>query len=91
VATFEELNRLSSRELHDRAMARAKHRLDVRFYWDLMQITPVAEVTAGDVPEGEADVEHWSLQVHDAMKAEPEDAVDGRRAFYIDYLMRHGG
>lgn len=88
--TFEELNRLSSRELHDRAMARAKRHLDARFFWDLLQITPAAGAAAGEVTEAEEDVEHWSLQVHNAVKAEPEDAVDGRRAFYIDYLMRHG-
>jgi hypothetical protein len=89
VPTFEELDQLSSRELHDRAVARAKRHLDVRFFWDLLQITPAAEVSAGDVREAEEDVAHWSLQVHNAVKDEPEDAVDGRRAFYLDYLMRH--
>ena len=89
--TFEELNQLSSRELHDRAMARAKRHLDARFFWDLLQITPAAQVAAGEPVDAEEDVEHWSMQVHDAVKAEPEDAVDGRRAFYIDYLERHGG
>ena len=89
--TFEELDQLSSRELHDRAVRRARRHLDARFFWDLLQITPAAEVAEGDFQEGEADVLHWSSQVHDALKSEPADAMDGRRAFYIDYLLRHGG
>jgi nitrate reductase alpha subunit len=91
VPTFAELNQLSSRELHDRAIARAKRHLDARFFWNLLQITPAAQVTAGEPTAAEEDVEHWSMQVVDAVKAEPEDAVDGRRAFYLDYLMRHAG
>lgn len=89
--TFDELDVLSSVELHDRAVHRARRRMDIRFFWDLLQISPAAEVAAGDLPEAESDVEHWSLQVRDALKREPEGELDGRRAYYIDYLMRHGG
>ena len=48
-------------------------------------------MAARDLPEAESDVEHWCLQVRDALKREPEGELDGRRAYYIDYLMRHGG
>jgi hypothetical protein len=89
MTTFEELDRLSSRELHDRAMRRAKRHLDVRFFWELMEIAPAAQMVQGDPEETEADVLHWSSQVHDAFKQ--DSAVDGRRQFYIDYLLRHGG
>jgi hypothetical protein len=89
--TFAELDRLSSQELHDRAVHRARRHLDAKFFWNLLQITPAAEVAAGDTAEAETDVEHWSAQVRDALKSEPAEAVDGRRAFYLDYLLRHGG
>ena len=49
VTTFEELDALSSRELHDRAVKRAEHRLDVKFFWRLIQ-----EGTAADAAEGVA-------------------------------------
>jgi hypothetical protein len=88
--TFEELDKLSSSELHDRAVNRAKHHLDAKFFWNLMQITPAAEAASGDLPEAEADVQHWSSQVLDAIGDEDETAIDARRAFYIDYLISHG-
>ena len=91
MATFDELDRLSSGELHERAVRRAKRHLDVRFFWALLEIAPVAEVAESDVAQAAEDVEHWSAQVHDAFKREPVGAVDGRRGFYIDYLLRHGG
>jgi hypothetical protein len=88
--TFEELDTLSSQELHDRAVHRAKRHLDVRFFWDLMQIAPAAEIAEGDPEQAETEVLHWSVQVGDALKRDPEGMTDGRREYYIDYLMRHG-
>jgi hypothetical protein len=90
MATFAELDRLTSRELHDRAFRRAKHHLDARFFWALMQITPAADVASGDIETAETDALHWSAQVHDALRHDDDDAFDGRRAFYLDYLLRHG-
>jgi hypothetical protein len=86
--TFEELDRLSSRELHDLAYRRAKRHLDARFFWTLLQLTPAAAVAAGDGGEAETDVLHWSAQVRDAVKEEDDGALDGRRAFYLEYLAR---
>jgi hypothetical protein len=88
--TFEELDKLSSQELHDRAVKRAKRHLDVRFFWDLLQIAPAAEMAEGDPEEAETEVLHWSVQVRDALKRDPEGMTDGRREYYIDYLLRHG-
>jgi hypothetical protein len=91
MTTFEELDALSSRELHDRARRRARRHLDAKFFWDLVQISPAAAVAAGDVEEAETDALHWSAQVYDAVEHEDEDALDARRAFYLDYLLRHEG
>ena len=49
----DELDELSTKELHDRAVHRAEHHLDVRFFWSLLQLIPAAELASGD--EGEAD------------------------------------
>jgi len=51
------LERLTSKELHDLAVSRAKRHLDVRFFWRLMELLPVAEAAAGELKEAEADVD----------------------------------
>jgi hypothetical protein len=85
-ASFEELDKLSSRELHDRAVHHAKRHLDVRFFWRLMEFTPAAEIASGDLEEAETEVLHWSSQVDRAVTTGDEQLLDGRRAYYIAYL-----
>ena len=46
----DELEALSSKELHDRAVARAKKHLDVKFLWNLMRMVPAAEAAAATFP-----------------------------------------
>src|SRR5215216_7587460 len=53
----DQLEQLSSKELHDLAVSRAKRHLDVRFFWRLMELLPVAEAAAGELKEAEADVD----------------------------------
>ena len=53
----EQYERLSSRELHDLAVRRARHQLDLRFFWQLMEVLPdahphdVADASRGAVAE----------------------------------------
>ena len=47
MATREELDKLTSRELHDLAVRRALHRLDVEFFWELLRAIPEAEAVEG--------------------------------------------
>jgi hypothetical protein len=89
VTTFEELDALSSRELHDRAVRRAKRHLDVGFFWRLLQETPAAEAAEGDVEMGVEETEHWSRQVTDLV-SEDDAKLDAQRPIYIDYLLEHG-
>jgi hypothetical protein len=84
------LDRLSSKQLHDLAVSYAKRHLDVRFFWDLIELLPVAEVAAGEIGEAEADVMTLSAHVDDLTDAGREPIVDMLRPFYIDYLKRHG-
>jgi hypothetical protein len=55
-STGEQYERLSSRELHDLAVRRARHHLDLHFFWELMEHRPAGshphDVT--DVGRGEA-------------------------------------
>ncbi len=90
MTSFEELDALSSEELHDRAFRHARRHMNVRFFWDLMQYTPAAEAETGDIDQGESDIAHVSGQVIDAIDDEPE-LRDAMRPVYIDYLLQHPG
>jgi hypothetical protein len=87
VTTFEELDALSSRELHDRAVKLAERRLDVAFFWRLLEETPAAHVASGNPERGEEEVVHWSRQVFDLLRHD-DAAIEARRPIYIDYLLR---
>jgi hypothetical protein len=86
----DDLERLSSHELHDLAVARAKRHLDVKFYWDLMRTLPAAEAAAGRLDEAETDVMKLSAHVDDVAQAGEGDVADMMRPFYLEYLRRHG-
>jgi hypothetical protein len=90
MATFEELDALSSQELHDRAMRRARRHLDVGFLWRVMEMTPAAEAATGDLEEAELQAQHASSQIADAHNADDAgDLLDTLRPVYIDYLLEH--
>jgi hypothetical protein len=84
------LESLSSQELHDRAVSRAKRHLDVRFFWDLMRLLPAAEAGAGELDQAETDVMRLSAHADDITDAGRGEVGDLLRPFYIDYLRRHG-
>jgi hypothetical protein len=84
------LDALSAQELHDRAVSRAKHHLDVRFYWELMKVLPTAEAAAGEMQEAETDVLRLSAHVDDVTEAGRGEVAELLRPFYLDYLRRHG-
>jgi hypothetical protein len=86
VTTFEELDALSSQELHDRAVKRAEHRLDVKFFWRLMSQGTAADAAEGDIERSEDQTAHWSRQVLDVLRHDPA-ALEARRPIYIDYLL----
>lgn len=88
--TDDGLDQLTSKELHDRAVKRARHHLDARFYWDLMKLMPAAEAAAGNLGEAENDVFHLSAHVDDLVDSGEGDTADMLRPFYLEYLRKHG-
>jgi hypothetical protein len=84
------LERLSSEELHDLAVSRAKRHVDVCFFWKLVEVLPVAEAAAGELDEAEADVMSMSAHLDDLTDAGRDPIAEMLRPFYIDYLRRHG-
>ncbi|CAN5672144.1 hypothetical protein BH20ACT23_BH20ACT23_18730 [soil metagenome] len=85
----EELDKLSTKELHDRAMARARRHLDVGFLWDLIKAVPVAEAAAGHKGEAEADVVSLTSLITDVLHSDEAEVAEQLRPLYIDYLAEH--
>ena len=84
------LEQLSTAELHDLAVHRALRHLDVRFFWRLMEVLPVAESGAGELREAEADVATIRAHLDDLTDSGRGEVAELLRPFYLDYLKRHG-
>ncbi len=89
--TGDELEKLSSRELHDLAVRRALHHVDVEFLWELLRAIPAAEASEGHSIEAGRDITHVSALIDDAIDSGEGDVAEALRPLYIDYLTRHGG
>jgi hypothetical protein len=89
-AKSEKYERLSSRELHDLAVRHARRHVDIRFFWQLMEVLPAAQAAAGDLREAEADVAQMSAHLNDITDAGRGEVAEVLRPFYIDYLTRKG-
>ena len=83
------LDQLSGRELHDLAVRRAVHHLDVKFLWDLLRELPAGEVAAGHTDVAEADALHLSELIGSALDSGDPDVAESLRPFYLDYLRKH--
>ena len=85
-----DLDRLSSKELHDLAIRSAVHRLDVKFLWSLAEAVPAAEAVAGHVEEARSDVFSLASLITDVVHSGDEaEVADALRPMYLDYLERH--
>jgi hypothetical protein len=84
------LDRLTTAELHDLALRRARRHLDVRFFWRLMEVLPVAEAGAGELREAEADVATMRAHLDDLTDSGRGEVAELLRPFYLDYLKQHG-
>jgi hypothetical protein len=88
--SLEELERLSTKELQDRAFHVARRRLDVRFFWNLLEAAPAAEAAAGHVGEAQADILSFSERVADIVDPDTTEEADAFRPIYVEYLLEHG-
>ncbi len=82
------LDQLSSRELHDLAVHRALRHVDVKFLWDLLRELPAGEAAAGHPDQATADSLHLSRLISDAIDSGEGDVAQAMRPFYLDYLRR---
>jgi hypothetical protein len=82
----EDLDALSSRELHDRAIKLAVSRRDVRFVWRLLREIPAAQAAAGDLRRGETDIVRATALISDFMQSGAGDVAEALRPLYLEYL-----
>lgn len=87
--TAEELEGLSTKELQDRAFRLARRRLDVRFFWNLLESAPAAEAAAGHESEADVDILSLSERVADVLNPDTAEEAEAFRPIYIDYLVKH--
>jgi hypothetical protein len=86
---LDDLDALSSRELHDLAVRRARHHLDVGFLWELLRELPAGEIAAGHPEHAQADSLKLSALIGDAIDSDESGIEDALRPLYLDYLTKH--
>jgi hypothetical protein len=84
-----DLEALSTKELHDRAVRRAEKHLDVRFFWSLLRVIPAAEAVSGDEGEAEFDIQSARGLIYDALHSGDGSLGEALRPLFIDYLRTH--
>lgn len=85
----EDLDGLTSAELHDRAIDLAKARHDIVWLWRLMKSIPAAEAAIGEVDDAEMDIASTVSAIHGYMRADEGELAEALRPMYIDYLLEH--
>jgi hypothetical protein len=85
----DDLDQLSTHELHDRALRRAERHVDLKFFWSLLQLIPAAETASGDVGEGDYDIQSSKGLIYDALHSGDGALGEALRPVFIDYLRRH--
>jgi len=85
----DDLDKLPTRELHDRAVRRAERHMDMKFLWSLLQAIPAAEMVSGDVGEADYDLESSKGLIYDAVHSGDGALGEALRPLFLDYLRRH--
>jgi hypothetical protein len=84
-----ELDALSTKELHDRALRRAERHLDVKFFWKLLELIPAAETARGDQAEADFDIQFSKGLILDALRSGEGELAEALRPVFLDYLREH--
>jgi hypothetical protein len=88
-AAAEQLEQLSTKELHDRAVRYAERHLDVKFFWRLLKMIPAAETASGDEGEADYDIQSSKGLIYDAVHSGDGELGEALRPVFIDYLRKH--
>jgi len=83
------LDKLSTHELHDRAVHRAERHMDMKFFWSLLKMIPAAELVSGDEGEAKYDLESSKGLIYDALHSGDGELGEALRPVFLDYLRKH--
>jgi len=86
--TFEELDKLSSHELRQRAFKLAEHRHDLKFFWRMMKEIPAAESVEGEPDKLTEDIASSRSWLNDYLHP-GHPLEEAMRPVYIDYIQTH--
>lgn len=89
MTTSDDLEALSSKELHDRALSIARHRVDVMWMWKLLKAIPAAEASMGDVEDASMNIASTEHAISEFMEADEGDLAEALRPMYIEYILAH--
>ncbi len=87
--TRDELDAMSTKDLHSRALEVARHRLDVTFLWRLAKALPVAEELIGDDQRSKTDILRPLALINDFYDAGEGELGEALRPLYVEYLSEH--
>jgi hypothetical protein len=88
VITRGDLETMTSRDLHDRAIGTAKAGRDLDWLWHLLRSIPAAEGEVGDLEDSGMDMASTISAVNGYTRAD-RDLYDNLRWQYVDYLLQH--
>jgi len=88
VITREDLETMTSRDLHDRAIGTAKAEDDLDWLWHLLRSIPRAEDEVGDLEDSGMDMLRTVSAINGYARAD-RDLPDTLRLEYVDYLLEH--
>jgi hypothetical protein len=89
MAETQDLDALSSKELHDRALQLARKHGDLKFLWRLLREIPAAEAATGDLDRSTTDQLHLISLLTDFTRSGEGDVADALRPLYIEYITEH--
>lgn len=89
MVTREELDVLTSKELHDRALSLARHRVDVVWMWKLLKAIPAAEASIGDMEDANMNIASTEHAIGEFMEADEGELAEALRPMYLDYILAH--
>jgi hypothetical protein len=88
VITREDLETMTSRDLHERAIDTAKAGGDLEWLWHLLRSIPAAETEVGDLEDSGMGIAGTVSAINGYARAD-RDLPDVLRPQYVDYLLEH--
>jgi hypothetical protein len=88
VITRDDLETMTSGNLHDRAIGIAKAERDLDWLWHLLRSIPAAEGEVGDLEDSGMDMANTVSAINGYTRVD-RDLPDTLRSEYVDYLVEH--